>query len=68
MVSCHQLKRAATLAEDLEAMQYLSKILLLCLTANLAARDGIRDRRTKAMIFPYTSNTRDNEALTDHVK
>jgi hypothetical protein len=35
MVSCHQLKRADALAEkDLEAMQYLSKILLLLRTAN----------------------------------
>ena len=45
-------------------MQYLSKILLLRLTANLAARNRIRDLRTKAMVFPHTSKTRHNEALT----
>jgi hypothetical protein len=40
MVSCHRLKRAAAMAEDLEAMQYLSKIFITCVDAMHKGRAG----------------------------
>jgi hypothetical protein len=69
MVSCHQLKRAAALAEeDLEATEYLSKILVLPRTANACRPRWNSGSSNQAMMFLHTSKTRDNEALTNHVK
>ena len=70
MVSCHQLKRAPALTEeDLEAMQYLSKILLLRLTANACRprwNSGLSKRSDD--VPSYVQKLAIMKLLTDHVK